>query len=72
MTAQTIWIATISTHDETVAVAHDEISAWNLATESALNYLQHRGVTQFKTKQDVADYFSVSLHQIEIGTAEQV
>lgn len=72
MTSQTIWIATISTHDETVAVAHDETSAWNLATFAALQYLHRNGVDRFTTQEEVAEYFGVHIFEMDINTGRQI
>lgn len=67
----TVYIATISTHEETIAVADTPENAWHLATKSALRYLVDRGVTEFTTQQEVADYFSVDITAILLNSAAQ-
>ena len=67
----TVYIATISTHEETIAVAATPEDAWHLATKSALRYLVDRGVTEFTTQQEVADYFSVNITTILLNSATQ-
>ena len=70
----TIYVATISTDYEVMAVANTAKEATHLAAELALKYIndggpRHRAPPEMTTVEQVMDYFDPQITELEIGTA---
>lgn len=68
----TVWIATVSTRYEIVAVDTDPKQAIKKACEFALKWLREQGVTEFDTTTEVEEYFGVGAYAVTVGTAALV
>ena len=64
---QYVFIATIPTYYETVAVASTEAQARRLAGRHALRYLKVQGVIKFKTVAEVIDYFGCNVLECKVN-----
>ena len=62
-----VFIATIPTYYETVAVGSTEDKARRLAGRHALKYLKDMGVTEFNTVAQVVDYFGCNVVQCKVN-----
>lgn len=65
----TLYIAQIQTYYETLAIADAPDKARRLAGRQALKYLKEAGVTDFKTSNQVLDYFGCNITPCEINGA---
>ncbi len=66
-----VFVATIPTYDETIAVALSEDEARRLASEHACKYLHDVGAASDKTDspEKCEEYFGVRVTEVEIGEA---
>jgi hypothetical protein len=62
-----VYVATIPTRYETVAVGSTEHNARRLAGRHALKYLKANGVTEFKTVAEVVDYFGCNVVECKVN-----
>ena len=62
-----VFIATIPTRYETVAVGSTADNARRLAGRHALKYLKANGVTEFKTVAEVVDNFGCNLLECKVN-----
>jgi hypothetical protein len=65
-----VYVVTIETYYQVMAVDTNRDKAIRLAASKALEYLKDAGVSDFKTQKQIIDYFSPSITKIEIGTAK--
>lgn len=74
--SNTVFVATVDTRYQIMAVAETYQGARRLATEKALAWLQANQVSSTLWKNattlDVADYFGVNVTEIPIGSAVMV
>lgn len=66
-----LFVATIETRYEVMAVAETADEAERLASEKAFDFLQG-GRLVFDSPEEVIDYFGVNVTEIELGTAKVV
>lgn len=66
-----VFVATISTYYETMAVAATEAEARRLAAQRAYEFLTDADAIQPETSSPakVADYFGVTVTEVEVGSA---
>lgn len=64
-----VWIATVDTRYEWVAVDTDPEAAITKACEAAYEWLVAEGVTVHDSPTDVRDYFGVQAFAVPVGTA---
>lgn len=62
-----VFIATIPTYYETVAVGSSAAEARRLAGRHAFKYLKEQGVTEFKTIAEVVDYFGCNVLECKVN-----
>lgn len=69
-----VFVATIPTYYETLAIATTEAEARRLVAKRAFDYLKAADAVQEETSSPakVADYFGITVTEIEMGTATLV
>jgi hypothetical protein len=68
----TVYVATIDTYYETIAVGTTEDKARRLAGRHALRYLKAQGITRFRTVADVLDYFGCNVTECKVDGSATV
>jgi hypothetical protein len=72
MSNTTVWIATVDTRYEWVAVDTDPEVAIAKACEAAYEWLVEVGVTEHESPAAVREYFGVQAYAVPVGTAVMI
>jgi hypothetical protein len=68
----TVYVAQIDTRYETIAVGTTEDKARRLAGRHALRWLKANGVTQFRTVNQVLEYFGCNVTECKVDGSATV
>lgn len=68
----TVYVATIDTYYETIAVGTTPDKARRLAGRHALRYLKAQNIDQFRTVAEVLDYFGCNVTECKVDGSATV